>query len=132
MVANIFERGIEETGTDFDMSILTLYRIHYQLAQANIFSGMNTAEGVLGWLNCLMVVDREINPFLRKAESEEVTKIRDRVKNIPDNINNRNVSCNLNLLKNMLDEYERKLRWYMKEKKLYMRSREDVGTSILR
>lgn len=129
---NPYDAGIEDTGAGFDMGIATLMRIHVELMKANTYSTQNNIEGINGWFSALKVLDREISPFLKVKEEAELKVTRDKANEIPNIMRNYARQADFTLLSKRLDDYERKLRWFMKEKKLYMRGREDAATAILR
>ncbi len=132
MSADIFDKGLDESGSVFDMSIATLIRMNTELIKANIFSGMETSEGLKGWFQSLLTLDREVSPFLLDKEEVELAKLRNRAGSIPRLTSNRSLGYDYHILAKILDTYERFLRKFMAKKDLYMRKREDVGTSILR
>ena len=120
-----------QTGSLFDMSIATLQRIHFSLIQGNVYSSIGDIPSLTSWYNSLSVVDREISPFLSETDEKELEPVRNKASGIPRLSSTRGVSINYYSMAKILDTYERKLRYYMKKYKLYMREREDPGNAMM-
>jgi len=108
-------------GAKFNSSLADLERIHLLLVMANEHS----IQGELnGWIGALHAIDREISPYLNKEEEGELNPLR---------VNNITSDPRANsLIKNKLDTYERKLRFFRSKKKLGIVAEDDASTAALR
>ena len=120
-----------EEGALFDMSVATIQRIHFALISANNFSTDKSSGAVIGWLSSLYIVDRELCPFLSKDDEDLLMNVREKVRRIPELLNNKRMGYNHWSLVSMLDSYERELRKLLHKYKLYMKKREDPGRALL-
>ena len=71
MNENVDFQDLKES--EFDTSLASGYRIHYQLLDCNKFS---RAGDLFNWLIALHILQREISPLLSTAENLAIDKIK--------------------------------------------------------
>lgn len=121
--------NVPDSGFEFDMSISTLMRVNYYLYICNQLSGSENVQGMKDWFDAVRVVDREIDPLLKPGEREKLRELRVKVE---QTLNLNAVSIGRRILYNQVDAYEREVRRFVNEKKLYMKRAEDAGKALLR
>ena len=120
--------NLQDPGYEFDMSISTLMRINYYLYICNQHSRSEDVSGLKYWFDSVRIVDREIDPLLKTKERELLEDFRseaEKAVNAGKGYDFRNVY-------RKIDVYEREVRRFVHEKKLYMKQAEDAGTAIIR
>jgi len=116
--------------TEFNSNLQIIERLHYLTVQANHASMGRTMQDLKVWYNLLTCMDREIDPLLNENQRKELAMLRKKAK-VPENVL-RPTSRFVELEKEELDNYERKIRYFMHKKGLGVRAKEDAGAAIMR
>ena len=122
-------KDFEHGESKYNSTELTIERISLEFARAAEISMQDTPDSYYSWRNILELLDREIYTYLNDDERKELETYR--VDFVP-NSRYRRVSRAINMpLRNKLDAWERRIRYYVAKKGLAIVSKETQRSFIL-